>query len=325
MRDRLLRQWALLCAIPRAPRNVGAAALAATLKAGGAPSSERSIRRDLATLSRVFPLIQVAAADGGGWSWRADTPAFDLPPMDGPTALALRMVERAIPAVLPEAIRELLAPQFARAETVLQARRAGELQPLCDCVRIVPRALSLLPPPFDPAVVRVVYEALWAGRRVTAVYRSRAAGLEEIQSYEVNPLGLVALGNLVYVVCTLADDNDVGQLLLHRMVSAVPSAARATRPAGFDLDDYIRQADFQFPVGPVIRLKVKFARAAAWSLLDAPLSADQAIEDGGTGHVLVSATVADTPQLEWWLLGFGKPLDLKRRILERKIDLCASE
>jgi predicted DNA-binding transcriptional regulator YafY len=331
MPDRLLRQWAILCAIPRAPLKIGVAALLAQLKASGAPSNERSIERDLQTLSRVFPLLQADAADGGGWSWSAESPAFDLPAMDGPSALALRMIEQFIPAVLPGAIGELLAPQFARARTVLRAKRAGEFDPSSDCVRIVPRALTLLPPRFNFNVVRVVYESLWSRRRFTTNYRSRAAGHEEMQSYEVNPLGLVVLGSLVYVVCTLADEQDVGQLALHRMVSAAPTDVQAMTPDGFDLDLYIRRGDFQFPAGSAIRLKAKFARAAALSLFDTPLSEDQVIEDLGGEHVLVSATVDDTPQLEWWLLGFGKqaqvvePLDLKRRILERKIDLCSSE
>jgi predicted DNA-binding transcriptional regulator YafY len=35
------------------------------------------------------------------------------------------------------------------------------------------------------------------------------------------------------------------------------------------------------------------------------LSEDQIIENFDADHVLVTATVRDTSQLDWWLLGFG--------------------
>lgn len=60
--------------------------------------------------------------------------------------------------------------------------------------------MPLLPPQYNNAAIRVVYDALLAGHRFTAEYRSRAAESDEIKSYEVNPLGLVVRGNLLYLV-----------------------------------------------------------------------------------------------------------------------------
>jgi hypothetical protein len=45
--------------------------------------------------------------------------AFDLPAMDLPTALTIRMIEQFIPTLLPPAIRKLLELQFARARSTL--------------------------------------------------------------------------------------------------------------------------------------------------------------------------------------------------------------
>ena len=56
----------------------------------------------------------------------------------------------------------------------------------------IPREMPLLPPKLNNDAVRVVYEALLAGRRFTADYRSREAIADEIESYEVNRLGRVA-------------------------------------------------------------------------------------------------------------------------------------
>jgi predicted DNA-binding transcriptional regulator YafY len=53
------------------------------------------------------------------------------------------------------------------------------------------------------------------------------------------------------------------------------------------------------------------ARTAA-HLYDTPLSKDQVITQTRTdaAYVTVSATVNDSPQLLWWLLGFGQQVEV---------------
>jgi predicted DNA-binding transcriptional regulator YafY len=138
----------------------------------------------------------------------------------------------------------------------------------------------------------------------------------------VNPLGLVARGNLLYLVCTLWDYQDIRQLALHRVLTASPTDKPVKRPDGFNLDQYIERGEFQYPVGPMIQLKAKFSRRAAAHLVETPLSEDQVIESLDADHVLVTARVRDTAQLDWWLLGFGssvcvtEPSELSVRIAE---------
>jgi predicted DNA-binding transcriptional regulator YafY len=306
MSDTLLRQWELLRAIPRAPRKIDVATLMAKLAAAGYPTTKRSIQRDLNSLSHVFPLQSDDKSIPYGWSWSADAQAFDLPAMDGPTALTMRMIEQFIPTLLPPAIRDLLEPQFRRAKAVLDANPDNSLRTWTDCVRVVPREMPLLPPKYNNEAVRVVYNALLVGKRFTAAYRSRAAETDEIKSYEVSPLGLVARGNLLYLVCTLWDYQDIRQLVLHRVFDATLTDKALTRPDGFDLDKYIEQGECQYPVGPMIQLKLKMERGAAAHLYETPLSENQTIELLDMTHVMVSATVRDTAQLEWWIRGFGE-------------------
>ena len=305
MSDTLLRQWELLRAIPRAPRKVDVATLMKKLETAGYPTNKRTIQRDLNALSRVFPLQSDAQSIPYGWSWSADAQAFDLPAMDGPAALTFRMIEQFIPTLLPPAIRELLAPQFARAKAVLDSNPNNPLGAWVDCVRVVPREMPLLPPKYNNDAVRVVYDALLAGKRFTAHYRSRNAMTDEMKSYEVSPLGLVARGSLLYLICTLWDYSDIRQLALHRLVTAGRTDKAVTKPNGFDLDRYIEQGEFQYPVGPMIELRAKFDRSVAAHLYETPLSENQTIEDLDAHHVIVTATVRDTAQLRWWLRGFG--------------------
>jgi predicted DNA-binding transcriptional regulator YafY len=138
----------------------------------------------------------------------------------------------------------------------------------------------------------------------------------------VSPLGLVARGNLLYLVCTLWDYTDILQLAMHRLRSATPTDVPVTTPAGFDLDQYIAEGEFHYPVGPEIRLEAQFHRGAATHLYETALSTDQVVTDLDADHVLVTATVRDTEQLHWWLLGFGDlvevlaPAELRSSIAE---------
>jgi predicted DNA-binding transcriptional regulator YafY len=327
MSDTLLRQWELLRSIPRAPRKIDVAALMQKLDGAGYPTNKRTIQRDLNTLSSVFPLQSDTKSIPYGWSWSADAPAFDLPAMDGPTALTLRLIEQFISTLLPPTIHDLLAPQFARARAVLDANPDNALRNWANCVRVIPRDMPLLPPKFNHDAIRVVYEALLAGKRCTTCYRSRTPESDEAKSYDVSPLGLVARGPLLYLVCTLWDYTDIRQLALHRVERATLTDTSVTKPDGFDLDRYIDKGEFQYPVGSMIQLKATFDRSAAAHLHETPLSKDQTIKELDADHVLVSATVRDTAQLDWWLSGFGamvavlEPPGLRRRMIEATISL----
>jgi len=322
MSDTLLRQWELLRAIPRAPRKIDVAALMIKLETAGYKTTKRSIQRDLNLLSGVFPLVCDDRSQTYGWSWSADTPTFDLPAMDGPTALTIRLVEQFIPTLLPPTIRDLLAPQFARARAVLGANPDNPLKAWVDCVRVVPREMPLLPPTLNIDATRVVYGALLAGQRFVADYRSRANDIDEVRAYEVSPLGLVGRGNMIYLVCTLWDYQDIRQLALHRVLTARLTQKPVIRPDDFDLDRYIESGEFQYPVGPMIVLKAEFTRAAAAHLYETPLSEDQSIQELDPDHVRVIATVRNTTQLHWWLSSFGplvkvlEPVEIRQSLIK---------
>jgi len=325
MSETLLRQWQMLKLLPRAPRKVDVPELRTRLKAAGFRTTVRTIQRDLNMLSSVFPLQSDTRSTPFGWSWSADATPFDLPTMEGPEALTLKLVERFIPTLLPPMVQEHLKPYFAKATEVLKRSPEGTTRRWIDNIRVVPREMPLLPPPPNPEASRIVYQALLEGRRFTADYLPRSSEDSVPKTYEVNPLGLVARGNLMYLVCTLWKYEDVRQLAMHRIQRPALLEKRATRPAGFNLDRYIEQGEFQYPVGPMIQLKAKFERGAAAHLYETPLSADQTIETSNTEHVIVTATIRDTAQLEWWILGFGdllcvlQPSELRDRIYARVI------
>jgi predicted DNA-binding transcriptional regulator YafY len=158
-------------------------------------------------------------------------------------------------------------------------------------------------------------------------YRSREKG--DLIRCELNPLGLVVKGGLAYLVCTFWRYTDLRQVVLHRMHHAELLEAPAIVPDDFDLDRYIQEGEFSYPVGEPIHLEVVFRHGAHLHLQDTPLSADQRLTALDDERVLVHATVENTAELRWWLLGFGEfvevlaPADMREEFRARAVAMAA--
>ena len=299
----------MLRLIPRHPRKIETRALGERLAEEGFRTSMRTIQRDLKTLSALFPLEEDDRNKPFGWCWAKDANVLDIPGMEPPAALVFRVAEDFLAPQLPCATLDYLQPHFQRARQVLGATSAGGFRWWADKVRIVPRGLPLIPAEVDADIQYAVYEALFNGRRFRAKYqpRDRDTSVE----YEINPLGLVFRQGVVYLVATLWNYEDVKQLALHRIQRADLLDKKVKEPPGFDLDDYIGRGEFEYPVSPKpLRLRLRFDGDAAFHLQETPLADDQVIKPRSDGKVELRATVKDTLELRWWLLGFGECVEI---------------
>lgn len=226
--------------------------------------------------------------------------------MDPPTALSFKLVEQYLERLMPRSTLTHLEPHFGRANEVLTQAK-GPLKSWTEKVRVIPRGQRLQEPELQEGVLEKVYQALLEERRFRARYRTKPG---EVKEYVVHPLGLVLRDQVAYLVCTLFDYDDVLQLVLHRMLEVEPLDEPARRPEGFSLDAYIQANHFDYPEGDSIRLEVLFDAASARHLAETKLSDDQRLEPQPDGRVKVTATVPDTHQLRWWLLGFGDRVEV---------------
>ncbi len=312
MPETAVRYLATLKHIPRHPAKVSAAQLQAALAEEGFEVSLRTVQRDLKRLSALFPLTCDEPARPAGWSWTGAVE--DLPAMSPHTALTLVLAERFLEPLLPPATLAYLRPHIERAEAVLGALERPGLGAWPARVRVLPRGQRLLPAPVDPTVLEAVYGALLTGRRLEARYRPR--GAPEPVDYQVNPLGLVFRHAVVYLVATLWDYDDIVQLALHRFVAARRIEERSRTPPGFDLDAYLASGAFGYPQHPGrrVRLVALFEPEAAAHLHETPLAEDQRLDEHPGGRVRLRATLADTSELRWWLLGFGDQVEVVRPV-----------
>lgn len=298
--------------IPRYPRKIETATIESLMKDQGIEIHRRSIQRDLEKLSDIFPL---SCDDGNkpfGWSWMAEAPAFDIPTMSPPAALAYRMIGEFMSGMFPKEIFKQLTPHFNHAETILNQTDKGTLKNWPTKVRTISRTQPLLPPDISADVFSVVSDSLLEGNCFQATYLRR--GQTQLVDWTVNPLGLVLHDRLITLVCTMgnySEMKDIRTMHLHRIQTAQRVDKVAIVPEGFNLDEYIATGAFGYRNGDgTISLKAIFEKDATIHLEETPLSNDQQLTAQSDGNVLVEATVPDTGQLRWWLLGFGGRIEV---------------
>jgi predicted DNA-binding transcriptional regulator YafY len=307
--DALFRQWHMLRRVPRYPQKITVQGIRRGLIESGFDITERSIQRDLNELSEVFPLHCDDREKPFGWSWQKDAPSFDLPGLSVPEALTLAMAEQHLRDLLPAPMVDQLQPYFKAARKRLDVEPTPHRgRSWLDKVRSVPPTQPLLPPKIDAAVQHVISEALLYEKQVSIRYRKREE--KTAVEYRIHPLALIQRGPMLYLYCRIFDYEDARTLAINRIQSAELLEDRAVYPKDFSID---RQADlgtWGFGAGEKIKVELIFQAGYGDHLFETPLSKDQVIEALPDDELRVTATIADTPQLKWWLLGFGEGVEV---------------
>lgn len=282
--------------------------------------TSRTVERDLTKLSTVFGYSFEEDGRSYRWFWPPGFKTIDIPSMDASTALAFSLAEKHLSHLIPPSALDLLNSYFQRANEILDATSCTVLSDWRDKVHVIGVGPRLKPPVTKKNVQRIVYEALLEERRLEVVYRPR--GRATCKQYEFSPLALVTREGVHYLVGPLWFYDDVVQLALHRIQDVSKTKKAAHVPVHFDIKRYINEAgEFSYPTGQGrIKLEALFDRSVATHLKERPINPNQTVSDHDSHWVRLRATVLDTEDLTWWLLGFGpnvqviRPVNLKRRI-----------
>lgn len=298
--DTLLRQWEILKCLPRHGNGMTAVQLQQTLHDRGFKVSKRQVLRDLEVLSGIFPLLCNDKGQPYGWRW-GDGAACDIPGITTAEALSLVLAEEAIRPFLPPALAKVMQPQFDLAKLKLQA--LGTEHPLNrwqDKIASVPPTMPLLPPNIDPEVLSRIQDAILLEKQVEVDYQRLTT--EKTEPILLHPLGLILRGNIMYLIATAYDYDDVRLYALHRMRQVMLREEAINPPTDFVLSDYLEAGNghFRSETGD-IRLEAQVSKELGHLLMETPLSLDQAIESHVEEYRLF-ATVPHTWQLEWWIL-----------------------
>lgn len=327
MSDTALRYLAMLSMIPKRPHKVAARDLHRRLGDEGFNVDVRSIERDLHKLSLHYPLANDASKPAGWW-WSASDKSIRLPNMDATTALTYELLARYLAPIFPRSMLQALEPEFAAARSVLNKLPVAPVARWSRRIAVLPFGQQLLPPQVNAKVRDVVHDALLRGCQFVADYRSVSA--DKPRRYTFNPLGLVYRMGVLYLVATLNDFGDPRHFALQRMSKAEGMDTSVQAPPGFDFERYVREEkSFDYPVGDNVRLELRVESWLGHHLEESRLAEDQkvtAIRD--SDEYKVTASVANTDQLFWWLRSLGasveviKPAALRRRMSDQAKELA---
>jgi predicted DNA-binding transcriptional regulator YafY len=259
------------------------------------------VLRDLEVLSGIFPLLCNDKGQPYGWRW-GDGAACDIPGITTAEALSLVLAEEAIRPFLPPALAKVMQPQFDLAKKKLQALGPGHpLSRWQDKIASVPPTMPLLPPTIDPEVLSNIQEAVLQEKQVEVTYRRLSANTAG--TILLHPQGLILRGNVMYIVATAYEYSDVRLYALHRMSHVSICNDRSNSPASFAMADYLEEGHGHFKSAEnSIKLEAVVSKELGQILMETPLSFDQTMELTKNGYFL-TASVSNTWQLEWWVLG----------------------
>lgn len=315
----LLRQWELLKIIPSHGDGITAAEMTQVLNERGFQIDKRQVERDLGQVSEAFPIDKNDDQKPFLWKW-APGASIDLPGLAVTDALSLQLVEETIKPLFPHSMLKGLEARFKQAGKQLavlskdnrKARWASK-------VRVVSPTQPLIPPSIDLKVLEVVQDALLADLQVDVEYVNRTGVNKQ---HNLHPLALVSRGALTYLIATTNDYEDVRLFALHRIRHATRTTQPIKRPDNFDLDEYIQAGGLQFGNGKTIQLIAWVGYDLARILEETPLSKDQELV-WDRDMMKLTATVADSWQLIWWIMSYGdemeviSPVTLRRNIAAR--------
>ena len=307
--DTTLRHLATLECIPVYPRAKTTRQIVRDLRA---TSSEyevtvRSVQRSLEALSTVFPITSEMRGRTNYWCWTDRHALTQIPAMSEQEAFVLRLASDYLRPLMPRSALRRLSPYFDHADRVLKGTKLGRW---IDRVRIIERGPPLKAPGIRGDVQEAVYAALMEDRRLEVDYRGRTLG--ESRRTVLDPLGIVLRGGIVYLVATTWDYQDVRHYVLHRMSKAELLDEPTKTPKGFRLSTHVQDDQrFSYPVNPgELDLRALFAPEVGMHVTESRLSNDHRATTQADGRVLVEATVPDTADLRWWLLGFGSAVEV---------------
>ena len=305
-----IRLIKLLTYIPKYPAKRSLSNFKEHLESLGYEVTDRTIQRDLLKLEKYFPLLCDDRNPPYGWSWQEDAKEINLSAMDKVEALSLSLAEKYLEPLMPIENYERIRNLFDRANNTLESSEQSQLKKWRDRVRVLPQSQRLEPPLINQEVQSNIYDALLNGEQLDVQYLKANSKLA--QKRTVNPLGIVLMGIVHRLICTMDPDfKKIRHLPLHRFKTANANGETSIEPDNFDIDDYLDKESLSFlRTEKKLKVELLFRGNTGFHLSETPVSKDQKYKEEKNGKIRISGTVADTEQLRWWILGFGENVEV---------------
>lgn len=294
-----------------------------SLKEQGHAIGVYDIRRDLRELLLLHPQLErnhSSKVNGRRYGYRWLGEVGGANGLSMPEAFSLVMVGHYIKQLLPLLWTKPLTDVFSKAQQALELCKTNQASLWLDKMYVVQQPPVLIPPAIDQMILTTVHEALFNAKQLKVAYQLTTQPTPEIQELHLHPLGLIQRGPVCWLVAMAGDYDDVFLYALHRMQSVEKLALNARQIEGFKLSDFAKTQAF-FGKGEMIEFKARLCEHLALMLSETPLTESQHIsEPDDAGNCVISATLPNTWQLRWWILGEGErievlqPVELRQEI-----------
>ncbi|MEN4919344.1 WYL domain-containing protein [Achromobacter spanius] len=227
-------------------------------------------------------------------------------------ALALQTLRRFSSRQIPSLVAESLSSLFDTAEKRLGVSHNDSerrYRKWVDKVEVESGGFALQHPAIDATLFSAVTRALFYEQKLDVVYRVRSKADQE-KARVLDPLGLVEVGGVVYLVAAMAGYDKPAMYRLDRLVSANMLPEVFSYPPEFSLAEYVKaQRQFDFMVEGAVSVELLFLNGAGNHLLESPLADDQVAQPAGAG-LNIRGTVLLSKRLRWWLRSFGPNVEV---------------
>ena len=278
-----------------------------------------NIRRDLTALLPIHQQLEIndnSKAEEGpksglayGYRWVGK----DVEPTIGitlPEALSLVMVERYLGQSLPVLLTQSLNDIFSKAHQTLELHKKSQVTHWPEKISVIQPAQTLISPTVSEKILTVVHEALLNEKQIQVVYQAANRVEQKEKTYRLHPLGIIQRGPVSYLAAMANDYEDSYMYALHRMKSAELLDQDSRQKEGFNLNDYANKQG-HFGTGELIEFKARICDHLANILEETPLVASQQITtQNESGFREIKATIPNTWQLRWWILGEGERIEV---------------
>lgn len=267
----------------------------------------RSIQRQLEALSAQFPIERDDSSKPYGYKWSQEAKGIAIPALTLQESLLLNLAEKYLRNLLPASLKLAMDGFFRQARFSLQGI-GGQLSERrwLDKVHVVNPSVSLLPPDINCHVLDAISHALFHETWLNLEYTNQAS---ERRERRVMPLGLVQQGARLVLVVRFEGHDDVRSLAVSRIGKAQDTGLPFVPVTDFDLAAYEEHGGFGYSHGKVIKLQFRIDKKLGMFLTESRLSKDQTVVELDT-QLEITATVAQSEHLVWWLRGFGRHVNV---------------
>ncbi|NBX17995.1 MAG: WYL domain-containing protein [Proteobacteria bacterium] len=261
--------------------------------------SERTVQKYLNECSLFFAGVRRDESKPIGWWWEENT-IDDTLQLSKEGALALCLAEAHLKHLIPSAELKHLAPLFEHARGTIKQNRYKKM---LERIWITPRGLQLKPPKVDRVIFDQVMTAILDSTELEIDYKKSRD--DDCRQRIIRPHGMVERSGLYYIVGPERYSERPKTWALHR-IQGLRKKESFSYDKNFRISDYSNSGGLNVKYSPErIGLHLIVSKKASQHLLESSLSSDQTTEILKDGSIVLRATVDNTIELRWWIMGFA--------------------